>query len=93
MLDFCQEHHIIFFYVTNDIECVSFFPYLLVLKNHTIAIEGKTTSVLQEEKLMKLLGYSLPFMVELSISLKYYGLMEDVCYTKEELEAALWHSH
>lgn len=88
--DFCRVQAIAVFYVTNNIEDTTFFDYLMVVKNNQIAMEGKTILVLKEEKLMKLLGFSLPFYINLSIQLKYYGLLEKLCFTKEELEAALW---
>lgn len=94
MLLFCflKEQHILIFYVTNDIEDTVTFDYLIVLKNNNIAMEGKTLLVLKEEKLMKLLGFSLPFYVNMSRQLSYYGLLEDVCLSKEELEDKLWPS-
>lgn len=88
--NFCREMGIKVFYVTNCIEDTPFFDYLMVIKNNQIAMEGKTSLVLQEEKLMKLLGFSLPFYVNLSIQLKYYGLVDKLCLTKEELEETLW---
>lgn len=90
--EFLKSQNIIVFYVTNSIEDTIYFDYLIVLKNNQIAMEGKTIMVLQEEKLMKLLGFSLPFYVNLSIQLKYYGLLDKICFTKEELEESLWQS-
>ena len=89
---FLKEQHILIFYVTNDIEDTIYFDYLIVLKNNNIAMEGKTLLVLKEEKLMKLLGFSLPFYVNMSRQLSYYWLLEDVCLSKEELEYKLWPS-
>lgn len=90
LLKYLKVKQIKMFYVTNKIEDVIYFPYLIVLKNNNVAMEGNTLGVLQEEKIMKLLGYSLPFMVNLSIQLKYYGLIEKPCYTNIELERELW---
>ena len=92
MLLFCflNEQHILIFYVTNDIEDTVYFDYLIVLKNNNVAMEGKTMLVLKEEKLMKLLGFSIPFYVNMSRQLGYYGLLKDVCLSKEELEDKLW---
>ena len=67
-----------------------YFDYLIVLKNNRVAMEGNTLDILKEEKLMKLLGYSLPFYVNMSIQLGYYGVIRDVCLTKEELGDKLW---
>ena len=91
-LNFLKVKNIKIFYVTKNIEQTIYFNYLYVLKNNKIAIEGATESVLKEEKLMKLLGYSIPFYVNLSKQLGYYGLSHKICYNKEDLEESLWPS-
>lgn len=90
LVSFLKQEGIMFFFVSHDIEKVVFFDYLYVLKNNKVAIEGKTMLVLREEKLMKTLGFSLPFFVNLSIQLGYYGLIDDIYLNKSELEEALW---
>ncbi len=92
LLNFFRKKNIKLFYVTNQIEQTVLFDYLIVLKNNQVAIEGKTALVLKEEKLMKLLGYSLPFYVNLSKQLGYYGLVDAIYCSKEELEEAIWQS-
>ena len=88
---FCEDlHNILIFYVTNEVNDTVYFDYLIVLKNNRVAMEGNTLDILKEEKLMKLLGYSLPFYVNMSIQLGYYGVIRDVCLTKEELGDKLW---
>ena len=77
-------------YCTSDVEDIVNFSYTIVLANKIVAMEGKTPLILKEEKLMKLLGYSLPFYVNLSTQLKYYGLLNNICYSKEELGDNLW---
>lgn len=87
---FLNKLGIAFCYATRNIEDTLYFLYTIVLKNKSVAIEGKTALVLEEEKLMKVLGYSLPFYVNLSRQLKLYDILPDICYSKEELEACLW---
>jgi len=91
LLEFLKKENIFLFMVTNDIEKTIYFDYLIVIKNNKIAIEGKTMLVLKEEKLMKLLGFSLPFYVNMSIQLRYYGLVSEIYLNKIDLERALWH--
>ena len=76
-------------YCTSDVEDVINFSYTIVIANKIIAMEGKTSLILKEEKLMKLLGYSLPFYVNLSTQLNYYGVLDHICYSKEELGDSL----
>ncbi len=92
LIDYLKDRNIRIFYVTNDIEKVTLFDYLIVIKNNQVAIEGRTLLVLKEEKLMKLLGFSLPFYVNLSIQLGYYGLIQGIYLNSKDLEAALWQS-
>lgn len=77
-------------YCTSDVEDIVNFSYTMVIANKMVAMEGETSLILKEEKLMKLLGYGLPFYINLSTQLKYYGLLNDFCYDKEELEKSLW---
>ena len=76
-------------YCTSDVEDVINFSYTIVIANKIVAMEGKTSLILKEEKLMKLLGYSLPFYVNLSTQLNYYGVLDHICYSKEELGDSL----
>ena len=77
-------------YCTSDVEDIINFSYTIVIANKKVAMEGKTSLIIKEEKLMKLLGFSLPFYVNLSTQLKYYGILDEICYSKEELGDSLW---
>lgn len=76
--------------VSTHIESALNYPYMVVLDKGSIAIEGKTLQVLEQEKILKRLGIGLPFYVDLSIQLRLYGLVDQIYLTKEELEGALW---
>lgn len=67
-----------------------FTSYLIVYDNNNVLIEGSTIDVLQKEKLFKKAGISLPFMVELSLLLKDYGLINKIYLDKESLVNDLW---
>ena len=90
IFSYLKKQNINVIYLTSDIEDILSFPYTIVTQNQKIIMEGQTDQIILEEKLMKLLGYSLPFYVNLSTQLKYYGLLDHICYTKEELERCLW---
>ena len=62
----------------------------LCLYNGISAIDGKTLDVLKNEKVLKRLGLSLPFYVDLSIQLKLYGLVNKIYLNKEMLVRNLW---
>ena len=61
--------------VTTDMEDVLYTDYIMCLYDGISAIDGKTLEVLKNEKLLKRLGFNLPFMLDLSIQLELYGLL------------------
>ncbi len=75
---------------TSDIEETLLLDYLIVIYNNEVIMEGQKELVLKEEKILKKLGFGLPFIVELSSGLKYYGLIDKIYYNNESLVDALW---
>lgn len=75
---------------TSEIEEVTLLDYLIVIKDNKIVMEGTTKNILKEEKILKKLGFNLPFSVELSIGLKYYKLIKELYYDNESLVNELW---
>ena len=75
---------------TLDIEETLLFDYIIVIHDQKIIMEGPTKDILTEEKILKKLGFNLPFVVELSNGLKYYGLIPEIYFDNESLVQALW---
>lgn len=90
VLKYMKENDIIFYNFTSDIDEILFAKYLIVLSSEGVLIEGSTKSVIKEEKLIKHNGFSLPFVVELSLRLKDYGILEKEYYSLEKLVNDLW---
>ncbi|MCI8575357.1 MAG: ATP-binding cassette domain-containing protein [Bacilli bacterium] len=88
-----ENTQITLFYVTSDLEDAILFPYLVIMGKKGILMEGSTLSVLKEEKIMKRLGFSLPFFVDLSLQLQSYGLIDKVYLEGKELTNHLWKSN
>ena len=76
--------------VTSDMEDVIFTDYMIVLYDGVSAIDGPVLNVLSNEKIIKRLGFSLPFMIDLSIQLQLYDLIDKIYLNKEMLVKALW---
>ena len=53
-------------------------------------MEGNTIEVFQNEQALKRIGITLPFMVELSLLLKDYNLVDKIYLDKESLVQYLW---
>lgn len=89
-LELLQKGNINFINITSDMEELLLSDFLYVLDNNKIVLDGETKEVLREEKVLKRLGFSLPFVVNLSIQLGYYNLIDEVYYSEESLVDALW---
>lgn len=91
LITFLKNHNITLVNIISDSKDSLYTEYLIVLmKNGRIAMEGPTLAVLKEEKLMRRLGMQIPFMVDLSIQLQYYELLNTIFLDKEEMVKQIW---
>ena len=91
IFDYARKNNILIIAYSETIEDDYFFDgYMIVFMNDKVAISGSTKAVLNEDKLLKRLGYRLPFSIDLSNQLKLYGMLANTCYSIGELEGELW---
>ena len=90
ILNYAKKSNVIIYNFTSDEEETLYFPYLICLSGEKVAIEGLTKKVIIEEKLLKKLGFNLPFVVDLSLQLKCYGVINDVYFDIDKLVRDLW---
>ena len=90
LLNYLNSKEIRLINVTSNMEDVLYTDYILCLYNGISAIDGRTLDVLDNEKILKRLGFDLPFMVDLSIQLQLYGLINKSYLNKEGMVDALW---
>ena len=90
LLNYLNSKKIMLINVTSNLEDALYTDYTLCLFNGINAIDGKTLDVLKNEKIIKRLGFSLPFMLDLSIQLELYGLINKTYLNKEGLVKNLW---
>ena len=74
---------------TNLNEIISS-DYTYVLNNGEIIMEGKPSSVLREEKILNRIGLELPFMIDLSLKLEFYELLDDEITDMDRMVDTLW---
>ena len=75
---------------TTEIEETLLGSKIIITNEDKIVISGYTLSVLNEEKIMKRLGYSLPFIILLNKYLKDYELINYYVFTYERLVSEIW---
>ena len=76
--------------VTHDIEETVYGSDIIVLSEGKIILNDSKLNVYKEERLLKRLGLDLPFMVDLSNKLGYYGLVSDTMLNMNEMVNHLW---
>jgi len=75
---------------TSEIDETLLLDYLIVLHKEDLIMEGETKEILKEEKILKKLGFNLPFILELSKGLQYYDIIDKPHYILESLVNELW---
>ena len=90
IIKYLKETNKKFIIVTNNMEEVLLADYLIVVDNEKILIEGKTLAVLSESKLLKRLGFNLPFTVQISQLLNDYDILDGIYTSNEELVEKIW---
>lgn len=80
----------IVFNFTTEIEETLLGSKIIVSSDNKIVLSGYTLSVLNEEKIMKRLGYNLPFIILLNKYLKDYNLINYYVFTYERLVSEIW---
>ncbi len=90
LYQYLKDNSINYINATNNIEEVLFTKNLVVYDKEKIIMEGSTLSLLNNAKLFKRLGFNLPFIIDLSLYLKDYNLVDKIYLDKESLVDDLW---
>ena len=89
MKELIKQDKIIINY-TTEIEETLYLDYLIIVHENKVIMEGQTKEVLNEEKIIKKLGFNMPLITELSSGLKYYSVVNKKYYDIESLVEDLW---
>lgn len=85
-----EKYKITVILTTTSLEDTLDVDYLYILHNGNIVMEGELFAVLREDRLLNRLGLSLPFMVDLSLKLEFYELLDKIEIDMNRLVDNLW---
>ena len=85
-----QENKITIINVTHDMNDTIYSDRIIVMNNGQIVLNDKKDAVYEQEKILKKVGLSLPFMVDLSKRLSYYDLTDKVYLNMCQMVEHLW---
>ncbi|MCI8346759.1 MAG: ABC transporter ATP-binding protein [Bacilli bacterium] len=75
---------------SNDLSSCLYSDYLHLFHKGKLILSGKTMEVLRKDSIINKLGLDLPFMVDLSLKLQYYNLLEDIELDMNGMVQKLW---
>ena len=75
---------------TTNLEEIIESDYTYVLNKGSIVMEGVPISILREETVLNRIGLELPFMIDLSLKLKFYELLTEEITDMDRLVDTLW---
>lgn len=91
VLDNCnKENGTTIINITHNLEDAVYGNDIIVMDKGKIIMKGPKEEVFKETTVFDKLGFDMPFIVELSNKLKYYGLVNKLYFNKEELVDSIW---
>ena len=85
-----EKNSITIVLTTVNLEDVVDADYLYIINKGNVVVEGKPLAVMENDTLIKKLGLSLPFMVDLSLKLKFYELVDNIELDMDRMVNTLW---
>ena len=76
--------------MTNNMEDTLLGGNIIIMDKGKIMLNDKKENIFMKYDDIKKIGLDLPFIVDLSIKLKYYGLVNKIYFSMEELIGAIW---
>lgn len=76
--------------MTNNMEDTLLGENIIIMDKGKIMLNDKKENIFMKYDDIKKIGLDLPFIVDLSIKLKYYGLVNKIYFNMEELIGAIW---
>ncbi|MEG2028602.1 MAG: ATP-binding cassette domain-containing protein [Bacilli bacterium] len=90
MLSILKNLNITIINITHDIEESLYGDNIIILNDGKIIRNNKKELIYQEEKLLNSIGINLPFIVELSNKLHYYGMLDKTVFSIKEMVNIIW---
>ncbi len=76
--------------ITSKLDTIYDSNKVYVLENSTLKYKGSPSLVFENDSYLRKIGLTIPFIVDLSIKLKFYNLIDKIYFDLEELEEDLW---
>ena len=85
-----EKYDLTFIISTLNLDSSIYTDYIYIINNGKVAVKGEPIKVLAKDNVLNKIGLEIPFMIDLSVKLKDYDLIDDIYKKEEELIEALW---
>lgn len=75
---------------TIDLKDSLYTDYLYIIGNKKVILKGEPLKVLEKDNVLNKVGLNIPFIVDLSVKLKDYDLLESIEVDKDRMVDILW---
>ena len=87
---FLRKQKITIVYTTISLEDALYSDYIYIIGDKKVALEGNPLYILQKDNIINKIGLKLPFMIDLSVKLKDYELIDKQILEPKEMVDELW---
>ncbi len=76
--------------ITSKLDTIYDSNQIMVLNNFQIEKSGTLLEIIEDDNYLRKIGLEIPFIIDLSLKLKFYELLDKIYFNLEELEESLW---
>lgn len=88
--NYTEKKNLTVILTTTNLEHIINSDYTYILNKGNIVMEGKPNSILKEDTILNRAGLELPFMIDLSLKLEFYELINEEYTDMDRLVNTLW---
>ena len=88
--EYVKENNITIIYSTLNLNESLVTDRLVIINDGKIELDGYPKDVLQKDNIINKIGLNIPFMIDLSVKLKDYDLLDDIEMDKNRMVDKLW---
>lgn len=75
---------------TTDIENVFYYDDIIVINNKSVLMQGEPLEILKHDNELAKAGIKIPIMIDLSLKLGFYGVLDEVIVDVDRMVDKLW---
>ena len=79
--------------ITSNLDTIYNSNQVYLLNNFKLENLGSVLETFEKDNYLRQIGLEIPFIIDLSIKLRFYGLIDKIYFNLEELEEDLWKSN